>query len=244
MTVNLSDQEYLRERSEPRPGDLFYLHLSDLFMAMKELVPVNADRVLDYGCGGSPYRNLFQAHTYHRADLAGGDGLDFQYGEDGRLPVNSSEYDCVLSSQVLEHVLSPTDYLGECYRVLKPGGTLILSTHGLFEDHSCPADYWRWTAAGLQKSVEAAGFEVGTVRKLTTGARAAVFFAERARWGPEFRRAGLFRYGALAGLAVLQRVSARRRHQACDTCFPRDRVVEANAAGHDTYVAIALAARR
>jgi len=240
----LSNQEYIRERLEPRPGDPYYLHLSDLLLAISKEIPADADRILDYGCGGSPYRSLFPARTYHRADLAGVSSLDFEFGEDSRLAAASSDYDCVLSSQVLEHVASPRDYLKECYRVLKPGGKLILSTHGLFEDHNAPGDYWRWTAAGLGKLIESVGFDVDAIRKLTTGARAAVFFAERARWGPEFRRAPLHHVAALIGLPVLQRTSARRRHQACDVCFARFRVVDANSAGHNSYIAIALTARR
>ena len=244
MIENLADQEYIRQRIDPRPGDPLYLHLSDLLLAVTEAIPTDIDRVLDYGCGGSPYRHLFNGCTYHRADLVGGDSLDFEYEEGSRLPVNSSDYNCVLSSQVLEHVDSPTHYLEECYRVLKPGGKLILTTHGLFEDHGCPADYWRWTAAGLQKLVETVGFDVESVRKLTTGPRAAVFFAERTGFGTEYWRSRRYFRAVLCGLRILQGVSALRRHRACDTCFPQHRVVDASAAGHGTYIAIAMTARR
>jgi 2-polyprenyl-3-methyl-5-hydroxy-6-metoxy-1,4-benzoquinol methylase len=138
VTEDLAAQEYIRQRFEPRPGDPFYLHLSDLMLAVRDLIPSDTNRVLDFGCGGSPYRPFFEPCAYHRADLAGTDSLDFRFGADSRLPDEVSDYDCVLSSQVLEHVCSPFSYLSECYRVLRPGGRLILSTHGLFEDHSCP----------------------------------------------------------------------------------------------------------
>src|ERR1051326_4363472 len=174
----LLSEEYLRERIEPRPGDPYYLHLSDLLLGIRASIPSDIDKVLDFGCGGSPYRKLFNARTYHRADLKGLPSLDFDFAEDSRIMAASEDYDCVLSSQVLEHVLSPGDYLAECYRVLKPGGKLILSTHGLFEDHSAPVDYWRWTASGLSKLVDMIGFNVTALKKLTTGPRAAVFFAE------------------------------------------------------------------
>jgi hypothetical protein len=39
----LAAQEYLRERLEPRPGDPFYLCLSDLLIAIKGLVPLHSD---------------------------------------------------------------------------------------------------------------------------------------------------------------------------------------------------------
>ena len=99
----------------------------------------------------APYSEMC---TYHRADLAGGSDLDFEYAADGRLPSEAADYDCVLSTQVLEHVEDPAAYLQECYRVLRPGGHLLLTTHGIFEDHAVPHDYWRWTAGGLQRMIE------------------------------------------------------------------------------------------
>ena len=36
--------------------------------------------MLDYGCGGSPYRSLFATDTYHRADLEGSENVDACFG--------------------------------------------------------------------------------------------------------------------------------------------------------------------
>src|SRR5262252_9519759 len=97
LAETLDAKEYLRQRLEPRPGDPLYLCLSDLLIAIRNLLPRRASRVLDYGCGGSPYRAIFGECTYHRADLAGGSNLDFKYGADARLPPEAADYDCVLS---------------------------------------------------------------------------------------------------------------------------------------------------
>ncbi|MGH2922900.1 MAG: hypothetical protein ACRDKH_02585, partial [Solirubrobacterales bacterium] len=51
-------------------------------------------------------------------------------------------------------------YLSECARVLRPGGRMLLSTHGIMLYHPDPVDYWRWTGDGLERIVERAGFEV------------------------------------------------------------------------------------
>jgi SAM-dependent methyltransferase len=241
----LAAKEYLRERLEPRPGDQLYLCLSDLLIAIRSLLPSRTSRVLDYGCGGSPYRPLFGECTYHRADLAGGRNLDFEYAADSRLPPRAADYDCVLSTQVLEHAETPGGYLQECYRVLRPGGHLLLTTHGTFEDHAVPHDYWRWTARGLQRLVEeAAGLKVLTAKKLTTGPRGVLSLSEREFYRLRSKSAGA--YGALlsSGIRAVQRLGARRLHEASDRSFPHHRVVDRSEGGHDLYIGIAMLAVR
>jgi SAM-dependent methyltransferase len=241
---DLTTSEYIGQRIKPRPGDPFYLVLSDLLVALRNLIPSNIDRVLDFGCGGSPYRSLFGSCIYHRADLTGGQGLDFEYGSDSRLPDDLSDYDCVLSSQVLEHVCSPHTYLAECYRVLKPGGHLLLSTHGLFEDLACTHEFWRWTVFGLQRIVEERGFTVEKIKKLTTGPRAAVFLAERELHRLNFDRVGWYNLMLSYGIRAARRAGAKPLHNACDVSFPQHRVVDASENGHDSYIVMAILARR
>lgn len=44
------------------------------------------------------------------------------------LPVDSASRDCVFALSVLEHLLYPCRFLGECHRALRPGGRLVLLT--------------------------------------------------------------------------------------------------------------------
>ena len=118
-------------------------------------------RVLDYGCADAPYRRLFPPSVdYVGADLPGNPVASVEIGADGTVPVASESFDAVLSTQVLEHVEDPDLYLGECWRVLRPGGRMLLSTHGIMVHHPDPVDYWRWTCEGLRRVVSSAGFEV------------------------------------------------------------------------------------
>jgi len=118
-------------------------------------------RVLDYGCADVPYRRFFaDSVEYLAADLPGNPHATIEIAPDGTVPIEDASIDAVVSTQVLEHVADPAVYLRECARVLRPGGRLLLSTHGLMVYHPDPDDYWRWTSAGLRRAVADAGLEV------------------------------------------------------------------------------------
>jgi SAM-dependent methyltransferase len=238
---DIVSETYMRHRQQPAPGDALYLHLSDLLMAIKECMPHPLpQKVLDYGCGSSPYKFLFGSATYLRADLPHIANIDFAINQSGGVDVPSETIDLVLSSQVLEHVPDPALYLSECWRVLKPGGILLLSTHGLFEDHGCPFDFHRWTADGLKKTVEKAGFQTQKLKKLTSNKRALAFYQDHyghlLRWT---RKSffGIFYW--LLDLAISKRRSAY--HRWCDAKFPDCRVVDASSK-HSFYVGLMICA--
>ena len=118
-------------------------------------------RLLDYGCADQPYRHFAPPGVeYVGADIPGNPLASVEIAPDGTVPVGDGEFDAVLSTQVLEHVEDPAVYLRECFRVLRPGGRVLLSTHGIMVWHPDPVDYWRWTHSGLRRQVEQAGFRV------------------------------------------------------------------------------------
>lgn len=56
-------------------------------------------------------------------------GLDIQKADLNQpLPVSSETQDCVIAYSILEHLLMPCSFVGECHRVLKPGGRLVILT--------------------------------------------------------------------------------------------------------------------
>jgi SAM-dependent methyltransferase len=148
-------------RREPRLIDTDHLVLKGLTAAVRAL----ADKAvrpggvaIDFGCGSKPYAVLFEAAgmTYIGADFDGG---DITIDGEGRIAAADSSCDLVLSFQVLEHVRQIETYFAEVRRVLRPGGQLLLSTHGTWLYHPHPGDYRRWTRDGLIHDIAANGFE-------------------------------------------------------------------------------------
>ena len=158
----LEDRPDLRE---PRPWHPLAHIARALPATLERLAPDLAlpagGRVIDYGCADVPYRRLFASDAdFVPADLPGNPRAAVQIRSDGTLPVPDEDFDALLSTQVLEHVNDPQLYLSECFRVLRPGGRMLLSTHGIMVHHADPVDYWRWTSEGLDRVVREAGFEV------------------------------------------------------------------------------------
>jgi len=131
---------------------------------IKEFIATSPKKLVlaDYGCGNKPYQPLIEpfVEQYIGIDLPENPTADIHISPEGRIELNDESLDVVLSTQVLEHVISPSSYLLEAHRVLKKDGQLILSTHGYWMFHPDPTDFWRWTSAGLKKIVSEAGFEV------------------------------------------------------------------------------------
>jgi SAM-dependent methyltransferase len=68
-----------------------------------------------------------------------------------------ASFDAAFLLEVLEHVPVPDLAVSELYRVLAPGGALVVSTPFIFEIHDAPRDYYRFTEHGLRHLLR--GFE-------------------------------------------------------------------------------------
>jgi SAM-dependent methyltransferase len=253
----ISVERAIRERLSPKPGDPLYLHLADLLLVMKKAATSEAVTLLDYGAGLSPYRSLFPHSQYRTADVASSktfcDELigtparhqafatpDYVISSSGAISEESNTFDYVLSTQVLEHVPNPETYLLECFRLLKPGGKLFLTTHGSYEDHASPYDYHRWTADGLKYDLQKTGFRILSIDKLTTGPRAMIWFFQL-----YCETMGTSRKTLLGLCQWLCRTVPRRWfHIQADRLYSKHRVVSAEARGHHIYLSLAALAQR
>lgn len=162
-----SREQEAKHRLNPPRTSANYAVLVRLRKTIEELIEVfvKEDRgvLVDYGCGAAPYRLLFEPYIekYLGADLSTNIDADLTLEEGSfRVPLDDGTADFVLSTQVLEHVENPAEYLAEAKRLLKPGGKIILTTHGFWVEHADPVDYWRWTSDGLKKLFADEGWDV------------------------------------------------------------------------------------
>ncbi|HZT79661.1 MAG TPA: class I SAM-dependent methyltransferase [Gemmataceae bacterium] len=158
-------------RLRPRLWDYNYYVMSLIRRAVEGFVtahvpPGSGARVVDLGCGDRPYEPLFagRAAEYLGVDVGANPAADITLKPGEPVPLPDGAADVVISSQVLEHVVDVAAYLGECRRLLRPGGWLLLSTHGFWLYHPYPTDVRRWTCWGLRHEIEQHGFRVEVQR--------------------------------------------------------------------------------
>lgn len=173
--------KYLKKQSF-QPGLLsvflnpFFFIRRSLFIAIKNEAPGLKGRLLDFGCGRKPYRDLFNVDEYIGVDMSstGHDHsnsmADVYY--DGRsLPFGNDSFDSVFSSEVLEHVFNPDEILPEINRVLKPGGKILLTVPFCWNEHEVPYDYARYSSFGISHLLQEHGFKIIHAKKTGNFAR-------------------------------------------------------------------------
>ncbi len=106
--------------------------------------------VLDVGgAAGLRYRGLITSTRYWTIDVQTTLRPSL-VGDAHHLPIADGSVDLVLCIQVLEHCIRPDAVVRELFRILAPGGRLVLSTVLLYELHGSPEDYYRFTVSALR----------------------------------------------------------------------------------------------
>ncbi|WP_434049447.1 class I SAM-dependent methyltransferase [Marinobacter salarius] len=90
-------------------ADVGFYQCPNPFLAAEKVVGIdpNADK-----------RNL----AYHYSDMFSGTLADYIDA------IGPESFDVVLAGELIEHLEVPVDFLRDCYRSLKPGGRIVLST--------------------------------------------------------------------------------------------------------------------
>lgn len=100
--------------------------------------------------------------------------------------LEENAFDLIIVEQVLEHVLWPYRAVRNAYKMLRPGGTLLITTPFLLRIHNCPVDCSRWTPLGMKHLLAEAGFALDDVEVGSWGnkASARANFGEWPNWIP------------------------------------------------------------
>jgi SAM-dependent methyltransferase len=124
--------------------------------------------LLDIGCGERPYEWMLAPYITryvgmeHPATMHRQNRVDV-WGDAQALPFADESFDTIVGFHMLEHTEDPRRVLAETARVLRSGGTLLLTTPFVWGIHEAPRDFFRFTSFGLDHLVKSAGFTPGAI---------------------------------------------------------------------------------
>jgi len=152
-----------------------YLELSG-FIHRRVAKRVTDGRILDVGCGAGYILSRMQSQ---QRELFGFDitlegvkrakervkEANFYLGDAGNIPFKSDTFDCLICSEILEHIPSD-DPIKECYRVLKPAGIAVITVpNGKGPSGKEPTHIRLFSSLSIVNLLKEAGFEVISCQK-------------------------------------------------------------------------------
>jgi SAM-dependent methyltransferase len=123
-----------------------------------------------------------------------------------RTPLQAESVDCILCTEVLEHLPDPQACVDEAHRILRPRGVVLASVPFFYPVHADPYDFQRFTEDGLRHlfhdftlvEIHRMGGYVGVLGLLleigTAGVEGNVISKRLLRWGMKWASRFLCHY--------------------------------------------------
>jgi len=148
---------------------------------LKDVAGRTRGRLLDVGCGETPYRDLFTGVTTYigvdrpstvdatRPNMNGRSRAIDVEGSADAFPFAAGTFDAVLATQLIEDLAQPEVFFAEAARVLRPGGSLILTFPHVNPVHEAPYDFFRYTEFGVRQLCRSHGLQVTETKPMGGG---------------------------------------------------------------------------
>jgi len=145
-------------RSSPVFWQICWMH----FLSLKQYI-VNFsknhikpwNKMLDFGCWNSPYRDLYMKKNINYIGIDIGDSPEFNpwyiVYPGGKTSFTNNEFDIIVSTQVFEHLNDPKFYASELERITKKWGYILITVAHLREHHPYPYHYQNLTIDSIQE---------------------------------------------------------------------------------------------
>jgi len=186
VTLAAPEGSQMTARYESRQGSRLGPRLLEMLRPPAPVIHNRAERRIDWPVGGLVLyvggggRSVPECINLDIGDFPGVDLI----GNVERLPFLESSIDAVECDAVLEHVEHPVQAVAEIHRVLKPGGQVHAVVPFCHPVHAYPADYNRWTLAGLHSLFGSFEVLASGIRSGPTAAMLTLFLDYVKLWMP------------------------------------------------------------
>jgi SAM-dependent methyltransferase len=131
---------------------------------IKQVIAKNVNgTTLDAGAGHLNYKTILSKYSskYSSFDVQNFDGnIDITGDIQNMVGIPDCSYDTVCCFHVFEHIPMPGKAVSEIYRILKSGGTFIVSVPLFAGLHEEPYDFYRYTPYGIRFLLEQSEFVI------------------------------------------------------------------------------------
>lgn len=147
---------------------------------------VTGGRILDIGCGSGSFLQLVARDKRYRGEGIDNDsqsvvlcrqkGLTVSLADGRRTKFKAGSFEIVRTKEVIEHIPEPEQLVKESYRLLKPGGYLLLHTPTQYSTLYPLVNFWDdythirpFTKQALRRLLGKCGFEIVSLGGYTIG---------------------------------------------------------------------------